>query len=65
MQTSTLTIHSSFFERFGFNEEYVRHQDYDLCLTLYENGYTFKQLDFVGTNIYWGTHERPISKGNL
>ncbi|HHG8827783.1 TPA: glycosyltransferase family 2 protein [Escherichia coli] len=63
MQTSTLTIHSSFFERFGFNEEYVRHQDYDLCLTLYENGYTFKQLDFVGTNIYWGTHERPISKG--
>ncbi|MDF0687536.1 glycosyltransferase [Escherichia coli] len=27
------------------------------------NGYTFKQLDFVGTNIYWGTHERPISKG--
>lgn len=63
MQTSTLTIHKSFFDQEGFNEKYIRHQDYDLCLTLYENGYKIQFLDFVGTSINWGISERPTDKG--
>ncbi|VUS60286.1 UDP-Glc:alpha-D-GlcNAc-diphosphoundecaprenol beta-1,3-glucosyltransferase WfgD [Klebsiella spallanzanii] len=63
LQTSTLTIHRSFFNDYGFNDRYIRHQDYDLCLTLYDLGYKFNILDFIGTNIYWGSLERPTNKG--
>jgi amylovoran biosynthesis glycosyltransferase AmsB len=63
MQTSTLAVHQAFFSECGFNEKYKRHQDYDLCLSLYHAGYEFKLVDIQGTAIYWGSSNRPTDKG--
>lgn len=63
MQTSTLTIPKDFFSRGGFNESYPRHQDYDICLSLYHQGYSFLLVDFPGTAIYWTSQARPADKG--
>lgn len=63
LQTSTLTIPRSFFDGCGFNESYHRHQDFDICLSLYERKYRFVLVDFVGTVIFWGGGERPTDKG--
>lgn len=63
MQTSTLIIPRSFFNGDGFNESYPRHQDFDICLSLFENNYQFLLVDYVGTIIYWGGEERPTDKG--
>ncbi|EPY1511318.1 glycosyltransferase family 2 protein [Klebsiella quasipneumoniae] len=63
MQTSMLTIKRSFFDGHGFNEKYIRHQDYDLCLTFQELNLRIEFVDHVGTNIFWNSKERPNSKG--
>ncbi|UYO73855.1 glycosyltransferase family 2 protein [Halomonas qinghailakensis] len=63
MQTSTLAIPKFFFDDIGFNESYKRHQDYDLCLSLYEAGFEFNMVDVQGTAIYWGSSTRPTDKG--
>lgn len=63
MQTSMLVVPRHFFCESGFNESYVRHQDYDLVLSLFEKGYRFQYVDFVGTAIFWNGKERPTDKG--
>lgn len=63
MQTSTLTIKRTFFESSGFNEKYIRHQDYDLCLTFDDKRMVVEYADFVGTEIFWNSKERPNEKG--
>lgn len=63
MQTSTLTVRRSFFNAYGFIENYKRHQDYDLCLTFQQTGMRIAFLDIPCTNIIWGGSERPIMKG--
>ncbi|EMO6902582.1 glycosyltransferase family 2 protein, partial [Pluralibacter gergoviae] len=63
MQTSTLTIKREFFEHSGFNEKYIRHQDYDLCLTFFDKKVKVEFCDFIGTLIYWNSNERPNKKG--
>ncbi|QIT27987.1 glycosyltransferase family 2 protein [Raoultella terrigena] len=63
MQTSTLTIKRSFFEDSGFNEKYIRHQDYDLCLTFDDKKMMVEYADFIGTKIFWNSKERPNEKG--
>ncbi|HHQ6589408.1 TPA: glycosyltransferase family 2 protein [Serratia fonticola] len=63
MQTSMLTVRQSFFNRFGFNEKYIRHQDYDLCLSFEERKLKIEAVETVGTAIFWNSAERPNSKG--
>lgn len=63
MQTSTLAVPKYFFDEVGFNETYTRHQDYDLCLSLYHAGFAFKLVDVQGTAIYWSSATRPTDKG--
>lgn len=63
MQTSMLTIKRSFFDTYGFNEKYIRHQDYDLCLTFQDLNLKIEYVDCIGTNIYWNSSERPNNKG--
>lgn len=63
MQTSTLTVRRSFFDNNGFNENYIRHQDYDLCLTFNDHHMKIELADFIGTFIYWNSTERPNNKG--
>lgn len=63
MQTSMLTVRQSFFKNNGFNENYKRHQDYDLCLTFQQVGMKLSFLDIPCTNIMWGGSERPAMKG--
>lgn len=63
MQTSTLTVRQSFFNSYGFNENYRRHQDYDLCLTFQQVGMRLAFLNIPCTNIMWGGGERPTMKG--
>lgn len=63
MQTSTLTIKRAFFENSGFNEKYIRHQDYDLCLTFDDKNMVVEFADFIGTKIFWNSQDRPNEKG--
>ena len=63
MQTSTLTVRRSFFDDNGFNEKYIRHQDYDLCLSFEFSGLKIEFVDTVGTAIFWNSKDRPNLKG--
>lgn len=63
MQTSTLTVRKSFFDDNGFNEKYIRHQDYDLCLSFQYSGLKVELIEIVGTAIFWNSKDRPNLKG--
>lgn len=63
MQTSMLTVKREFFDKHGFNDKYIRHQDYDLCLSFNEHNLKIEFVDSVGTLIYWSSKERPNNKG--
>lgn len=63
LQTSTLTIRKSFFDNYGFNENYNRHQDYDFILTIEQLELKLEFVDHVSTAIYWGSNTRYNVKG--
>ncbi|WP_241587742.1 glycosyltransferase family 2 protein, partial [Rosenbergiella epipactidis] len=59
IQTSTLLIHKSILEKINFNEKFVRHQDYDLCIRL--NAYGCKFIMIRDTLSEYHIDDRPVS----
>lgn len=59
IQTSTLFIHKSILEKINFNEKFVRHQDYDLCIRLHAYGCNFIMIDDVLSEYH--IDDRPVS----
>jgi glycosyltransferase involved in cell wall biosynthesis len=45
IQTNTIMVHNSVAKKFKFNSNLSMHQDWDYCITLYNNGMEFFYLD--------------------
>ncbi|MCC2614822.1 glycosyltransferase family 2 protein [Aestuariibacter halophilus] len=50
IQTSTIVCSSALAKAVGFDERFIRHQDYDFCLRAEANGYLFKFIPHVVSN---------------
>jgi glycosyltransferase involved in cell wall biosynthesis len=63
IQTSSLFMLTSSMRINLFNEELIRHQDYDLVLRLESNGYQFSLCDNVGVIIHWENNDTDKKGG--
>lgn len=62
ISTPSLFSYAETFKNNLFNEQLIRHQDYDLLLRLEKNGYKFEFVSEVGVIVHW-EHNNTDKKG--
>ena len=57
ISTPSLFAFSAIFKNIMFNEDLIRHQDYDILLRIESEGYKFSLSDHVGVIVHWENND--------